>query len=1552
MEESDFADDIASFIPYYPSIKDSQFSYDIARKKEFQDVKLPPVEEVPKEQGIPLLSQELQSRFFSPHTDFTSGLLFHGMGTGKCGLPDTIISSSKGEITIKDLWDKYSDGSYFDGEGEWAIPETEILVSSFDKDKNKIILNSVHNLYRQKISEEVVYITLDDGSKINITKAHHLFNGDQWTNKFKEGDVVCIPETIPRSFESNWVTPELARWMGWQISEGYECPENGTLDIPQKDRSILDRLISDFGNICKDFDIPVIAKVHEYKCPRLRLYRIEWRRFLEEKGYQWGKKSAGKDIPDFIFGSSDECVKKFLRAYFEGDGSVDKRQGTITVASASWKLISKISTLLRRFGIWLRIRKTLKGATNRKNIKRVYYEGMIPQEYSWLYAEKIGFESERKQSLIRKSQNTNIVTIPCQDILVKIREKTNIPYRKFIGHPYIYGNQSPSRKMLEETIERLKICQHYDKIIQEVKELELRLERPLLYPKIKNIKIEHYKGYVYDLEVQHTHNYIANNILCHNTCTSALIVENFKSTLVDGNQREPAIVIVPNAKIARTYRTEVMTRCTREGIYIPQKNPTELRKEKMGGPIKMTEMTLERRLKAAVEKTYRIVTLETFLFRKHSIKDSEGNIIETRDEKRISRDPNLVRKIYSNRVIIIDEAHKIRETSKKKGETSREGEMKEKQYEEMHRFLHAIEGCRIILLTGTPIWDQVHEIASLMNLILPKHEQLPTGKAFMREFFNSKKELDSEKSKLLRTRFRGRVSFLRQMVTIANKNELGVKKPWLKYITVYPSGMSDFQYKYAKKSRSEVKTISITYKSKTGENVVSSRNIKGGALSMTARDASTFVFPVFSEDKKTVVGGSYGNTAFSKNVQKIYGGRSYKYINSETEKAVRDDLEKYSSKFASILKEIKEHPNELIFIYDEFIVGGGGSVNLALILKAHGFLWARGIQDIRKPDSRERKRFAVITSDTATIRDDKHVAKFLESFNKPDNKYGERCQIIIGSETIGMGITIKNVRQIHIVTPHWTIPAIDQAISRAIRVGSHQSLPEDERQIKVYRHISVKEYEKGVDKIEYDKGQGFPKSVGFSSEETMDTHIYSIAEEKDYFNSQIYRLLKEISWDCPLTYERNVLKNDKDGSRACDYVKCNYVCDGFPEKYINKNKKVWGYDIPPDEILKNTYNIFYSNVEINEMVKRVVELFGVYFSLRFDMVGELISIESEEENKLLLVSLDYLINHRIKIKNRYGFGNYLKEDGNIYFLDTTISVFSNYPDCIYSAYPFVRERTSLEELSEIFQLREDKKLVKKFCHEPRKNVKLLNEMHYRTLIILLEKIQELRVKPPKELTPRENEAIGVIMKHLGRYLITLKGGIVVHNMYTSEYTGVGYSVAVQEFKSTGSLRVFDPSTRKWYLTSERREEELLSQLKNLQKTKNENVWEGNEYGIYGFIDKSNKLKIRTKPKPGQRDTRGSVCIEGGWDIPKLYQLFCDIGEFPPASKKFDNFSRSQLIKDIKSQPSLGVFCGKIEDRSDKELREILTLYTMDKKQMCKELEEWLKSKDLFYDYRV
>jgi hypothetical protein len=1305
-------EDISEFIPYYPSINNPNFSYDIARKKEFYDLKLPPVEEVPTTQGIPLLSQKLQAMFFSPNTNFTEGLLFHGMGTGKCVLPGTKVYTSIGNIEIEKLWEpKYSEFILDDGEGgEWFKPSTEIFVPSFNGKHFRP--RFIKTLYRQLIIEIVLFVTLENGSNIKLTKAHKLFNGDIWTTNFFVGDNIAIPS----------------------------CDYNV------------------FKNLLENNEI------------------------------------ANND----------------------------------------------------------------KTATNDKN-----------------------FTSYSSFSL-----------------------------SKWVGIN-------------------------------------------LSYSKIKSIKKYIYKGYVYDLEIDEVHNYIANDILCHNTCTSALIVENFKNTLVGDKLRKPALVIVPNSKIMRVYKDEVINRCTEEGVYVPQQTRAEeLEELRLGTSIKLTEMTQERRLKSAIEKSYKIVTLETFLFKKVTIKNEDGYPIGLKDDRRLSLDPSIIRKEYSDRVIIIDEVHKVREKIVKKVDEN--DDIKNKQYGELHRFLHAVTGCRIILLTGTPIWDQVHEIASLMNLILPMNEQLPVKNAFMKEFFNSEKKLDPKKIDILKNRFRGRISFLRQMVTTANKDEIGVSKPWLKYINVYPSAMSDFQYKYAHKAKNEVKTSVITYKTKAGNIVKAYRSVKGGVFSTTARHAASFVFPVIPKDgvNSPITEGSYGNASYNKNIEKYFHGKAYKYKSIEVERAIKNDLAKYSSKFAAIIKEIKDNPNELIFIYDEFIIGGGGAINLALVLQTQGFLWARGASEIRKPDTRGRKRFTVITSDSATIKDDKQVSSFISSFNKPDNKYGERCQIIIGSETIGTGVTIKNVRQVHIVTPHWTIPEIDQALGRVIRVGSHQSLPENERNIRIYRHVAVKRYEKDVDDVEYNKGEGFPLNIGFSKDETMDIHSYSIAEEKEYLNTQIYRLLKEIAWDCSLTYKRNVLENDKDYTRDCDYVKCNYTCDGFPEKYINKKKKVWEYNIPEENIDKTTYYIYQKDEEIYYMIEEIKRIFAIYFNLPLSMIENYLDIYTYTQKSILLQSLDILIDKRIIIRNRYGFFNYLKEEGNMYFLDYTIdSIGNSYPNHIYIKHPIVTEYTDMENIVEIFQLNNDKKIVELFCHNPKEQSDLLSNMHYKTLIILLEKIQELRSIPIKNLADREKDVITVIIKRLGHYLIELEDGTIIHNMGTSEYTGLGYNITVKELKPTGLLRIFDPINKKWFSTSIEEEEAILSKLRKVKNVKNKDTWDDNPYGIYGFIDKTNKFKIRVKPEPGKRDTKGSVCAEVSWNIPRLYQLFNNIGEFPPASSSFNVYERDELLKSIKSQPSLKIFHNKIDDRSDKELREILTIHTMDKKQMCKTLENWLKSKDLFFDYR-
>lgn len=74
-----------------------------------------------------------------------------------------------------------------------------------------------------------------------------------------------------------------------------------------------------------------------------------------------GKKSIDKEVPDFVFGCSNECVAEFLASYFECDGSVTKSSTrekfdlAVEYYSISRKLLEQVSFLLLRFGIKSRI---------------------------------------------------------------------------------------------------------------------------------------------------------------------------------------------------------------------------------------------------------------------------------------------------------------------------------------------------------------------------------------------------------------------------------------------------------------------------------------------------------------------------------------------------------------------------------------------------------------------------------------------------------------------------------------------------------------------------------------------------------------------------------------------------------------------------------------------------------------------------------------------------------------------------------------------------------------------------------------------------------------------------------------------------------------------------------------------------------------------------------------------------------------------------------------------------------------------------------------------
>ena len=93
--------EIKNFIPKYPNPDDPNFSQEVARLREFSDLRLKPIEKIPDYPGTPLSNQELQARYFAKHTPYAQGILWHGLGTGKCIHPDALMRLTSASSALK-----------------------------------------------------------------------------------------------------------------------------------------------------------------------------------------------------------------------------------------------------------------------------------------------------------------------------------------------------------------------------------------------------------------------------------------------------------------------------------------------------------------------------------------------------------------------------------------------------------------------------------------------------------------------------------------------------------------------------------------------------------------------------------------------------------------------------------------------------------------------------------------------------------------------------------------------------------------------------------------------------------------------------------------------------------------------------------------------------------------------------------------------------------------------------------------------------------------------------------------------------------------------------------------------------------------------------------------------------------------------------------------------------------------------------------------------------------------------------------------------------------
>lgn len=353
----------------------------------------------------------------------------------------------------------------------------------------------------------------------------------------------------------------------------------------------------------------------------------------------------------------------------------------------------------------------------------------------------------------------------------------------------------------------------------------------------------------------------------------------------------------------------------------------------------------------------------------------------------------------NNKIIIIDEAHNLFSmisSGSKIGSS-------------MYKLFSSAKNTFFMLLSGTPVINSPYELCLMYNIIRPgvfeNNKKVITKDQFIQHYIADKSNMDKFSHLII-----GLTSYF----------------PGITDISVYPSSkeytimlsMSQFQ----KNNYDKYDSIE-----KANENEIKRKNIQYNMGDDNANINDIWNLKKINMKNKIV----YVKDA---SLYKVYTRQicDFAVINKNELKNIRDldlkyNLAQYSPKYNKMLNLIKNSPGPVL-IYSNFKDIGVDLVSRVLdINKISNIKWT-GSQSQKERNSN------------------------LLKFNNSDNKFGEKIKCILITSAGAEGLSLKNIRQVHILEPHWNINRQQQVIGRAMRICSHQELPLKDRNISIYKY--------------------------------------------------------------------------------------------------------------------------------------------------------------------------------------------------------------------------------------------------------------------------------------------------------------------------------------------------------------------------------------------------------------------------------------------------------------------------------------------------------------------
>jgi excinuclease ABC B subunit len=261
-----------------------------------------------------------------------------------------------------------------------------------------------------------------------------------------------------------------------------------------------------------------------------------------------GAKSRDKHLPAFWPALSGRQLSVLLRAYAEGDGGVER--ATVSMTTASGRLASELGYAFLGFGLWARLHRRHKRATNSNSGGGWYHTITLTGQANLSgYASEIGFLSERKKraldAQIGLDENSNVDVVPIAGAnLTKLRALTALSKGRLAAHAGVSRGaviltERGARRPCRSTLRRL--LGGIEEIGQrsEASDALLSSMWPLLRPRwtpVRSVEpVEYGHPHVYDLSVAGNETFLAGHggVFVHNTYAIANVIAEWgRPTLV------------------------------------------------------------------------------------------------------------------------------------------------------------------------------------------------------------------------------------------------------------------------------------------------------------------------------------------------------------------------------------------------------------------------------------------------------------------------------------------------------------------------------------------------------------------------------------------------------------------------------------------------------------------------------------------------------------------------------------------------------------------------------------------------------------------------------------------------------------------------------------------------------------------------------------------------------------------------------------------------------------------------------------------------------------